>query len=286
MHSLFKSDRSGANVPSFKAEFYSKSDEPAATHFNRRDFYKIWLINNEGALTIGGQRIHIEKPALIYLNPLEPYVFESLEKDRTGYWCIFTKEFLLGNPRMENLHESALFKLGTNNIFYPNERHLRVINFHFDQIIEEYNSTYLHKYQSIKSHIDLLIHQGMRMQPLSAGTYRHNAASRITGLFLNLLEQQFPIASPQEPLKLKKPKEYADELAVHVNHLNAVVQQVTGKSTSTHIAERMVNESKALLNFSNWSVADIAYSLGFEYPNHFNNFFKKHTGITPLSLRK
>ncbi len=104
--------------------------------------------------------------------------------------------------------------------------------------------------------------------------------------FLNLMEKQYPIVSPQDPLRMKKPSEFAGQLAVHVNHLNAVVQQITGKSTSAHISDRMIQESKALLRYSDWPVADIAYSLGFDYPNHFTTFFKKHTGETPLSFRK
>jgi AraC family transcriptional regulator, transcriptional activator of pobA len=116
---------------------------------------------------------------------------------------------------------------------------------------------------------------------------RHNnAADRITRLFLELLERQFPIDSPERVLRLKKPGDYAYSLSIHVNHLNHAVREVTGKPTSFHIAERVANEAKALLKNTDWSVADIAYSLGFEYPSYFNNFFRKNTGATPLSLRK
>ena len=281
-----KDSAAGKNSASFRAEYYSINNEPETTLFSRRDFYKIWLINNDGMLTIGEQDVAVTRPALVFLNPLELYAFRPLTKTRTGYWCIFTEEFLAGDSRKPSLTGSALFKLGGGNVFYPDKDQLEVVRFLFERIVNEYNSAYIHKYQSIKNYTDLLIHEGAKMQPKFSGTQPHNAASRMTMLFLNLLEKQFPIASPREPLKLKKPGDYADELSVHVNHLNAVIQQVTGRSTRTHIADRMISEGKALLHFSDWSVADIAYSLGFEYPNHFNNFFKKHTGGTPLSLRK
>jgi len=61
---------------------------------------------------------------------------------------------------------------------------------------------------------------------------------------------------------------------------------VTGKPTSVHIAERMMAEAKALLQHTDWSIADIAYALGFEYPTYFNNYFKRVTGTTPNSFRK
>lgn len=55
---------------------------------------------------------------------------------------------------------------------------------------------------------------------------------------------------------------------------------------STHIAARIAAEAKALLQHTDWSVADIAYALGFEYPAYFNNYFKRLTGVTPSTFRK
>jgi AraC-like DNA-binding protein len=63
------------------------------------------------------------------------------------------------------------------------------------------------------------------------------------------------------------------------------VKEVTGKSTTTHITERIVSEAKALLQHTAWNIADIAYALGFEYATYFNNFFKRLTGTNPKTLR-
>jgi AraC family transcriptional activator of pobA len=73
---------------------------------------------------------------------------------------------------------------------------------------------------------------------------------------------------------------------VHVNHLNRVVRDATGKTTSQHLSERLLLEATDLLQHSNWSIADIADALGFAYPSYFNKFFKKHTGCTPLQMRQ
>ena len=87
------------------------------------------------------------------------------------------------------------------------------------------------------------------------------------------------------PCSLKTAQDYAVALHVHVNYLNRAVKEVTGKSTTTHITERIASEAKALLQHTNWNIADIAYALGFEYPTYFNNFFKRLTGTNPKSLR-
>ena len=103
---------------------------------------------------------------------------------------------------------------------------------------------------------------------------------------MELLERQFPIERSAEPLKLRTAQDFAESLNVHANYLNRSVKEVTGKPTSVHIAERISAEAKALLQHTDWSVADIAYSLGFEYPTYFNNYFKRVTGTTPKALRK
>ncbi|MBC7921891.1 MAG: AraC family transcriptional regulator [Ferruginibacter sp.] len=85
---------------------------------------------------------------------------------------------------------------------------------------------------------------------------------------------------------LKKAGDYADQLAGHVNHLNAAVRTVTGKLITTHLNERVLAEARSPLTRTDWPVADIAFGLGFDYASCFTNFFKKHTGVTPLTIRK
>jgi AraC-like DNA-binding protein len=72
---------------------------------------------------------------------------------------------------------------------------------------------------------------------------------------------------------------------VHINHLNRAVKETTGKTTSALIATRLVSEAKALLKHTNWSITEIGYSLGFEEPAHFNNFFRKHAEVSPSAFR-
>jgi AraC-like DNA-binding protein len=75
------------------------------------------------------------------------------------------------------------------------------------------------------------------------------------------------------------------QLNIHVNHLNRAVKEITEKTTSQLIAERLLQEAKILLKHSTWSVSEIAYALGFSEVTHFNNFFKKHVEVSPLKFR-
>lgn len=106
-----------------------------------------------------------------------------------------------------------------------------------------------------------------------------NAATRITGMFKDLLERQFPLESASGSLKFRSAQDFAQAMSVHVNYLNRCVKSVTGKPTSGHISERIMTEAKALLRYTDWSIADIAYSLGFEYLTYFNNYFKSQVQL-------
>uniref|UniRef100_UPI003D7F334F helix-turn-helix domain-containing protein n=1 Tax=Pedobacter sp. TaxID=1411316 RepID=UPI003D7F334F len=112
-----------------------------------------------------------------------------------------------------------------------------------------------------------------------------NASVRVSSLFIELLERQFPIESPHQKLHLRTAKDYANRLAIHVNHLNKVLKENTGRTTTEIIATRIVQEAKTHLKQTDWNISEIAYSLGFEEVSHFSAFFKKQTTLTPLSIR-
>jgi AraC-like DNA-binding protein len=132
--------------------------------------------------------------------------------------------------------------------------------------------------------LQLLIHEGIRLQQkqLSQPVI---VRDRLANAFFSLLNQQFPVDSPENSLKLLTPAHFADQLHVHVNHLNSVVKKHSGKSTRNIIHERIVAEAKALLRNTNWNIAEIAYALGFEYPSHFNKYFKQFSSVTPMEFR-
>jgi len=255
--------------------------------FNRRDFYKITLtLHGKSQLMYANRGIEIDKPALVFTNPMVPYSWEGDHVGPDSYFCVFTNEFLQNGNRMESLEESNLFKAGGDPVYFLTDEQASYIGSVFKRMLQESETDYIYKYELIRNQLNLIIHEAIKMQPAVAFYNPQNAASRIAQLFLKLLEKQFPVDSPQYTLVLKKASDYADKLAVHVNHLNAAVREITGKSTTAHINDRILNEAKSLLTHTNWSVAQIARSLGFDYASYFNNFFKKHAGLTPMALRK
>lgn len=253
--------------------------------YNRRDFYKICLIVGDGILHFPENDITIDKPVFLLAHPDLPYTWESTSDKQSGYFCLFTENFLDKPNRKDSVYDSPLFHVGTTPLYFVNAEQEKCISRIFALMMEEMESDYIYKYDLMRNYVYLLLHEAMKLQ--SADTYfrQTTASARIAAMFIELLERQFPIDSPEHILQLKTANDYAERLSVHVNHLNRAVKEVTGKTTTEHISDRITREAKALLKHADWNISEIAYSLGFEYPAYFNNFFKKHTCLTPGNFR-
>ncbi|MEJ6980000.1 helix-turn-helix domain-containing protein [Pedobacter sp. P351] len=253
--------------------------------YNRRDFYKITLMLDTSRLHYADRGILIDRPALLFSNPLVPSSWEPISAQQRGYFCLFNEQFIKDKDRDLVLQESPLYKIGADPVYFLDHEQVKDLQRIFQSMLKEFHSSYAHKYDLLRNYLSLILHEAMKMQPADTYFKSHNANERISSLFLELLDRQFPVDSPEQALKLKSANKYAEYLSVHVNHLNRAVKEVTGKTTTEHISDRVVKEAKALLKHTDWSVSQIAYSLGYEYPNYFNNFFKKQTGVTPRALR-
>lgn len=264
---------------------FSRDSCAIITPYSRRDFYKVSLIIGTGRIHYANKWITVDRPALLFSNPIIPYSWEAESVVQQGWFCLFTESFLQPGERKGTLEESPLFKIGGSPIFFIDDFQLEELSGIFKKMTREIASDYPHKYNILRNCLHLVIHEAMKMNPAGGFEKQTNASSRITSLFIELLERQFPIDTPEAALKLKTANDYARNLSVHVNHLNRSVKEVTGKTTTEHIANRITMEAQALLRHTDWDIAEIAYSLGFEYPAYFTNFFKKHLGVPPGELR-
>lgn len=265
--------------------FRIHEDGAATRTYSRKDFYKICLTTGSSAIHYADRSFDAEGTVLFFGNPHVPYSWETLSSTYVGYTCLFSEEFLKVSDRGDMLQQSPFFRIGGTPILKITEDQRIFLNSLFEKMIEEQKGEYLFKDDLIRSYINLILHEAMKLQPSEHFDQQKNASSRIGAVFLELLERQFPVESPDKPLSLKTPQDYAQNMSIHVNYLNRMVKEATGKPTSNHIAERIITEAKALLQHTDWNIADIAYSLGFEYPSYFNNYFKRMTGTNPKALR-
>lgn len=253
--------------------------------YSRKDFYKICMTTGRSQIHYADRSFTHDGTILFFGNPHIPYSWEALSAQYEGYTCLFSSAFLRLSERTESILQSPLFKLNGTPVLPIDASQRAFLEGVFERMIDEQAAQYVYKDDVIRNYIHLIIHEAMKLEPTANQEQHHNAASRLTSVFLELLERQFPIESMTDRLQLRTAKDFAEALAVHVNYLNRSVKAVTGKTTSEHVIGRVATEAKALLQHTNWSVNEIAFALGFEYPTYFNAFFKKQTHCTPLEYR-
>lgn len=252
--------------------------------YTRRDYYKVSLMRGSYLYHYADKTIEVSGTTLIFFNPNVPYTFQTLTENPSGFFCIFKEAFFTERIR-GGLKDLPMFVPGNKPSYSLNKEQDKYVTQVFEKMIGEIGSDYMYKYDLIRNYIMEMVHYTLKMQPTET-LYQHtDANARITAVFTELLERQFPIESPSQRFTLRSASDFAKQLSVHVNHLNRAIRTTTGKTTTEHIFERLASEAKALLKHTNWNISEISYCLGFEEPAHFNHFFKKQTSVTPSSFR-
>jgi AraC-like DNA-binding protein len=253
--------------------------------YSKKVFYKISLIKGRNRAEYADKVIRINDQALLFATPRIPYHWIPLDTQQSGMFCVFTEEFMQKGNGGILLDSLPIFRQGGLPVFELNAQDVADIEYTFHRMEREMNSDYAYRDDLLRNLVVDLIHLGQKLQPAPVERSVRNAANRISQLFLELLERQFPIGSTNQRLTLRTAKDFALWLSVHVNHLNRALKETTGRTTSAIISARILSESKTLLTNTSWSIAEIAYSLGFEEASYFSTFFKKQTGLSPAGFR-
>jgi AraC-like DNA-binding protein len=257
------------------------------TPYNRRDFYKITLILGVGEINYGGNSILVDRPALLIPCPSVPYSWTSISDEQDGFYCLFNQEFFNEHYQFDIFKRSPLFKAWSEPVIFLDDKQLALMKIYFEQMLEMAHGEYTFKYEAIRNLLCLMMHALLVDRPADTlATGEMSASSRLLRNFDELLHQQFPLDSPENPLTMRSAADFAKALNVHVNHLNYVIKSITGNTTTSIIKNRILEEAKTLLLNTQWDISEVGYCLGFEEPAHFNNFFKKSTGTTPLHYRQ
>ena len=265
---------------------FSRQCNFGTVQFGYREFYKITLIIGVGKLYYADKWILVDRPALLFSNPLVPYAWESTSEEQKGVFCIFNEQFVQSDEKNGSLANTPLFKVTGDKVFFLDDVQVAKVMDIYKQMQEENQSDYINKSDVLRCYLHLLVHTALKMQDSNQYESHPNASQRITELFIELLDRQFPVDYPNAILSLRTPADYANRLSVHVNHLNKVVKEITGKTTSEMIAERIIKECTQHLLHTNLSISEIAYSLGFETVSYFSKFYRKHTGKSPSEVRE
>jgi AraC-like DNA-binding protein len=165
------------------------------------------------------------------------------------------------------------------------ENEVPLISGYFEKMKEEENADGDYKEDAMQAYIQLLMVESMKLGRYPQPDAVTEDFSHIHHFF-DLLEKETSNINYTTPIRIKTAKEFALDLSIHPNYLNALLKKHTGQNASTHIRNRLLEEAKVLLLQTDWSLLDISYSMGFSDQPNFSLFFKKNTGTTPAEFRK
>ena len=254
---------------------------------NRREFYKALLITRgTGVFTMGLNTYYIEEPTLLFIHPNDIISWKNLSDESGGYYVLFKKAFVNHHQQLKAVIDKyGLFTEKSKSVIRLTESEVPRISQYFERMQEEELAAGEYKEDSMQAFMQLMMVESMKIA-------RHPKPDEVTEdyshihHFFDLLEKETSGINYSTPIRIKTAKEFADSLHMHPNYLNALLKKHTGQNASTHIRNRILDEAKALLLQTDWSLNDISYSIGFAEQPSFNLFFKKNTGVTPAVFRK
>lgn len=207
------------------------------------------------------------------------------KETRDIFQITLSKSFLEENVKMEITHEllfegRSLVKAISQEAFIEFEQL-------FLQIQKEYQSNSIFRNQLIANLFIVLLFKFKDCVWLSSGPPTVGSRkSQIVENFRRALEGHYRNLTSGTVTQVFRLQEYADAQNLHPNYLNNVIKSNTGKSIGTWIIEKTITEAESLLENTSMSIKEIGYRLGFSESAHFSNYFKKYTGVQPISYRR
>ena len=269
-------------APSFNIVL--QEDVTTGLSYNRKGFYKIALTSGALAVSYREKVSRIEEPAIFLLSPETEIEVQNLNLPVGGFVLLFNKQFL--NKEIVKVWQEVLqnqVQIGVP-FLRLDDRDLTRLAHYFQVLFEEYHQDFSFKDTLLSNILDVVLLKIVKCQEENA-LHENRPESDLAEDFVTLLNNQFPLGHPKERIDFKNPNEFATYFQVHVNHLNFALKQKYRKTTTDIIQDRLLEEACDLLLNTKWPISDIGASLGFEYPQHFNVFFKKKTSKSPKQYR-
>lgn len=258
----------------------------------KHEFYAIALkVDGTGYAKTGNYSTENLKATVFFNSPYQILQWD-IAPDWNGYYIIFSEDFYRQAHHQNRLTERFPYLLSDQTLpLKVSTEETQILEKLFQDIQFEFDSEQQQSSEIIQSYVEILLLKVGRLfevqtQGASVNRQERNSDIKIVSRFKTSIELAFQPNNEYLELHPHQVQFYAEKVNLHPNHFNAVVKRITEKSASEHIYEHILSLAKSKLLNSSSSVKEIAYELYYSYPNHFGNFFKTHTGMTPSQFRK
>ena len=250
------------------------------------NFYSVCIKKDyKGKLKYGQNYYDFDEGVMTFFAPGQVITTElSDEWAISGYWLIVHPDFIRNYVLAKSIKNYGYFSYAVNEALHLSDKEETMIIATMDNIRQEYRLVTDNFSQDvIVSHIELLLNYCNRFYNRQFIT-RKNAGSDLLVKLEDVLNEYF---NNENNLHSGLPtvQYLSEQLHLSSNYLSDMLRTLTGESAQQHIHNKLIEKAKEILTTTSLSVSEIAYQLGFEYPQSFNKLFKNKTNVSPLEFR-
>jgi AraC family transcriptional regulator, transcriptional activator of pobA len=248
------------------------------------NFYSVWLEKEvKGKIRYGQGYFDFDEGKMIFIAPKQVLSTIDHQQTNSGYGLVFHPDFIKGYPLAKAIKDYGYFSYAVNEALFLSEKEEETIISVMQHIMQEYRSN-IDKYTQdvIVSHIEVLLNYSNRFYGRQFIT-RKNSNNDLLAQMESLLMNYFRGTGLSKGLPTVQ--FLSEQLHVSPSYLSDMLRELTGQNAQQHIHNFLIEEAKELLSTTTLSTSEIAYRLGFEYPQSFSRLFKQKTDFSPSDFR-
>lgn len=252
------------------------------------DLYQISLkLGISGSISYGRNTYDFQEGTMVFTQPGQSLKIETGEDyaGSSGWTLIFHPDLLRKSELGKSMEKYSFFAYGVSEALHLSDEEQVTLTEQVRKIEKEYQQNIdRHSQELILSNIKLILDYCRRYYDRQFYT-RTNLNQDYVSKFEGLLREYY---QSEKPLELGVPtvKYCGTALGMSPHYLSDLLRKETGRSAMDHIHYFLIERAKTQLLSTQDSISQVAYSLGFEYPNHFGKLFKSRTGMSPGQFRK
>ncbi|MCO6146560.1 AraC family transcriptional regulator [Flavobacterium sp. NRK1] len=269
---------------------FHKDTVPSEDFAGQRYAFGLYYISYKNGkyarMGYGRSSYDFQEGTLMFMSPgqvISP-AGSSHETDEGGWSLAFHPDLIRKSALGEKIGKYSFFSYDVNEALHVSESEIRILTELTQKIIMEYNQNIdQHTQNLIISNIELLLDYCNRYYDRQFYT-RTNLNKDCVTRFEQLLHN-YSSSGMLSQNGIPGVSYFGEKLNMSGHYLSDMLKKETGKSLKKYINDFLINNAKTMLLGSADSVSQIAYSLGFEYPQHFSKLFKQKTGMSPVEYR-
>ncbi|MDN3584601.1 helix-turn-helix domain-containing protein [Mucilaginibacter flavus] len=266
---------------------HASTNEPSAFSGSKLllNFYNISIKRSfKGKLKYGKNHYDFDDGIMSFVAPNQIISIDRGEDRNTDGWSLlFHPDLIRQYPLSRVIKNYGFFSYSVNEALHLSSLEEKVIENILQNIQKEIESRLDNFSQDvIVSNLELLFNYANRFYNRQFIS-RKMASNDLLASFDEVLDKYF---SADSHSTLPTVEKIAAELNVSSSYLSDMLRSLTGQNTQQHIHHRLIEKSKEILVMTNLTVSEIAYQLGFEYPQSFSKLFKSKTNLTPIQFRQ